>query len=249
MPDTFPPGTTLPVRIVPVNETNQFQAADSTPAADGLILYKNGALLAVNADYTATVSADARGYDLTITLVAAAVVGDSFHVILPMLFSTVTWHYQELHDCTGDATLAKQNTILAAIAAIDPAAEPLNGQQDTTATDTLAIFIGDDYTDDSPRGALSWAVSPAVDLTDAEGTFRVWVEGAAANLIEEELDFANVGDEDQLCKVELTAAQMAAAGLRVAATYQFQAAITLADGTKWTPAQGSFSPRRKRRGD
>ncbi len=157
--------------------------------------------------------------------------------------------YTVTTDLTALGTLAKQNLILAAIAQIDPAAEPLNGQQDTTATDTLGIFIGDDYTDDSPRGALSWAVQPAVDLTDAEGQFLVWIDGQEDNLIELDLEFENVGDEDQLCKVALTAAEMLEAGLRVAGTYQFEASITLASGELWTPAQGAFSPRRKRRGE
>lgn len=145
----------------------------------------------------------------------------------------------------GSATLENQELILTAIGQIDPAAEPVAGQQDTTATDSLAVFIGDDHTIDSPRDAFRWAINPAIDLTGATGKLKVWIDGSATNLIDEDLTFDNLGAAEQGAYAEVDAT--ASGLLRVGKFYQFEAALTLSGGVKWTAASGSFAPRRKRR--
>lgn len=146
---------------------------------------------------------------------------------------------------TEVAAAARYAAEMAAIAQINPGATPLAGNRDTTADDTIDVFVGDDHTASTPRGGFRWSIPQAVDLTGASGRFRIWQAGSAANLVDLPLQFSQLGTPQQEISVEPTAAQIA--DLRVGSVYQFEAAITLAGGHRWTPVQGRFSPRRRRR--
>ncbi len=122
---------------------------------------------------------------------------------------------------------------------------PANGNDSGATTDTISNFVqGDDYSSASPWNVLSWSISNAVaNLTGATGKFIVQLAGSN---VFTPIDIAVVDPNGAAQRVTATVTNANSALVKAGVVYDFQVALTLTSGAKYTPVKGTFTPSVKR---